>query len=89
MGSSSSANPSSNVHGSGQAALWANTKFTNDSDGKMAEKFRRLMGCKSGGWFKFLFKILILSLKEFFHTIKYLLVKKISFKITVNYFIVI
>lgn len=33
--------------GSGQAALWANTKFSNDRDGKMAEKFRRLMGVKN------------------------------------------
>lgn len=33
----------------GQAALWANTRFSNDRDGKMAEKFRRLMGCKSQG----------------------------------------
>ncbi|XP_069949926.1 arginine/serine-rich coiled-coil protein 2 isoform X7 [Cherax quadricarinatus] len=32
---------------SGQAALWANTRFSNDRDGKMAEKFRRLMGVKS------------------------------------------
>lgn len=31
----------------GQAALWANTRFSNDRDGKMAEKFRRLMGVKS------------------------------------------
>ncbi|XP_050729175.1 arginine/serine-rich coiled-coil protein 2-like isoform X2 [Eriocheir sinensis] len=30
----------------GQAALWANTRFSNDRDGKMAEKFRRLMGVK-------------------------------------------
>lgn len=33
----------------GQAALWANTRFSNDRDGKMAEKFRRLMGVKSQG----------------------------------------
>ncbi|XP_068212144.1 arginine/serine-rich coiled-coil protein 2-like isoform X5 [Palaemon carinicauda] len=30
----------------GQASLWASTKFANDKDGKMAEKFRRLMGVK-------------------------------------------
>lgn len=30
----------------GQASLWASTKFVNDKDGKMAEKFRRLMGVK-------------------------------------------
>lgn len=36
----------------GQAALWANTRFSNDRDGKMAEKFRRLMGCKSQGKFE-------------------------------------
>lgn len=33
----------------GQAALWANTRFSNDRDGKMAEKFRRLMGVKDQG----------------------------------------
>lgn len=39
--------PLSGATGSGQAALWANTKFSNDRDGKMAEKFRRLMGVKN------------------------------------------
>ncbi|XP_071520453.1 uncharacterized protein [Panulirus ornatus] len=38
-----------NSGGSGQAALWANTRFSNDKDGKMAEKFRRLMGVKNSG----------------------------------------
>ncbi|XP_042888129.1 arginine/serine-rich coiled-coil protein 2-like isoform X5 [Penaeus japonicus] len=42
-----SAGPLSGATGSGQASLWANTKFSNDRDGKMAEKFRRLMGVKN------------------------------------------
>ncbi|XP_047502160.1 arginine/serine-rich coiled-coil protein 2-like [Penaeus chinensis] len=41
------AGPLSGATGSGQASLWANTKFSNDRDGKMAEKFRRLMGVKN------------------------------------------
>ncbi|XP_064096131.1 PE-PGRS family protein PE_PGRS3-like [Macrobrachium nipponense] len=35
--------------GGGQASLWASTRFANDKDGKMAEKFRRLMGVKDSG----------------------------------------
>lgn len=46
---------------SGQAALWANTRFSNDKDGKMAEKFRRLMGVKDVGELK-----LLLNLVSFF-----------------------
>lgn len=49
-GSSSSSSSGSNSNNSGgQAALWANTRFSNDRDGKMAEKFRRLMGVKNHG----------------------------------------
>ncbi|KAF2368579.1 Small acidic protein-like domain [Trinorchestia longiramus] len=32
----------------GMADLWSSTTFSNDSDGKMAEKFKRLMGVKDG-----------------------------------------
>ena len=45
----SSSNSSSSNTSGGQAALWANTRFSNDRDGKMAEKFRRLMGVKNTG----------------------------------------
>ncbi|KAK7066759.1 Small acidic protein, partial [Halocaridina rubra] len=40
---------SPNSASGGQASLWASTRFVNDKDGKMAEKFRRLMGVKDGG----------------------------------------
>ncbi|KAK3870349.1 hypothetical protein Pcinc_024425 [Petrolisthes cinctipes] len=49
MGGSGSSSGGNNAGTGGQAALWANTKFSNDRDGKLAEKFRRLMGVKSGG----------------------------------------
>lgn len=32
----------------GMTDLWSTTTFNNDSDGKMAEKFKRLMGVKHG-----------------------------------------
>ncbi|XP_063872137.1 arginine/serine-rich coiled-coil protein 2-like isoform X3 [Scylla paramamosain] len=44
-----SSSSSSSTTTGGQAALWANTRFSNDRDGKMAEKFRRLMGVKNTG----------------------------------------
>lgn len=53
---SSAANSQQSLPGSGaigQVSLWANTKFSGDKDGKMADKFKRLMGVKkpdgSGG----------------------------------------
>lgn len=49
VGGGGGPSPSGSGAAGGQATLWANTKFSNDKDGKMAEKFRRLMGCKDAG----------------------------------------